>query len=100
MASTATRRPRQNTGAFWLFVGPFLAGLIVFVYLPIGWSVLLSFFDAHNTVTPTKFVGVRNYEDMLADPAFLHSLGTFTAFALFIVPLTFVLALALALLVN
>jgi multiple sugar transport system permease protein len=94
------RRSRRTAGAFWLFVGPFLAGLLVFVYLPIGWSTLLSFFDAHNTVTPTKFVGLDNYRDMLTDPAFLHSLGTFTAFAAFIVPLTFVLALALALLVN
>jgi multiple sugar transport system permease protein len=86
--------------AFWLFVGPFAAGLLVFVYVPIGWSVLLSFFEARNTVTPTEFVGLRNYADMLTDQPFLASLGTFSAFAAFIVPLTFVLALALALLVN
>ncbi|GHH49169.1 carbohydrate ABC transporter permease [Lentzea cavernae] len=86
--------------AFWLFVGPFAAGLLVFVYVPIGWSLLLSFFDARNTVTPTEFVGLRNYADMLTDAPFLRSLGTFSLFALFIVPLTFVLALALALLVN
>ncbi|MCX2952301.1 carbohydrate ABC transporter permease [Lentzea sp. NEAU-D7] len=86
--------------AFWLFVGPFAAGLLVFVYVPIGWSLLLSFFDARNTVTPTEFVGLRNYADMLTDGPFLSSLGTFSVFAAFIVPLTFVLALALALLVN
>ncbi|MEU7480081.1 sugar ABC transporter permease [Lentzea sp. NPDC042327] len=86
--------------AFWLFVGPFAAGLLVFVYVPIGWSVLLSFFEARNTVTPTEFVGLRNYADMLTDQPFLASLGTFSVFAAFIVPLTFVLALALALLVN
>ena len=85
---------------FWLFVGPFAIGLLAFVYVPIGWSVLLSFFEARNTVTPSEFVGLRNYADMLADASFLHSLGTFSVFAAFIVPLTFVLALALALLVN
>ena len=37
---------------------------------------------------------------MLTDEPFLRSLGTFSVFAVFIVPLTFVLALALALLVN
>lgn len=99
-ASTARKSRLRTTGAFWLFVGPFLAGLAIFVYLPIGWSTVLSFFDAHNTVVPSKFVGLRNYTDMLSDPAFLHSLGTFTLFAVFIVPLTFVLSLALALLVN
>lgn len=86
--------------AFWLFVGPFAIGLLVFVYVPIGWSLLLSFFEARNTVTPTEFVGLRNYADMLTDQPFLSSLGTFSVFAAFIVPLTFVLALALALLVN
>ena len=91
---------RTNTRAFWLFVGPFAVGLLAFVYVPIGWSVVLSFFDARNTVTPTDFVGLDNYVDMLTDGPFLRSLGTFSLFALFIVPLTFVLSLALALLVN
>ncbi|WP_086666851.1 carbohydrate ABC transporter permease [Lentzea kentuckyensis] len=86
--------------AFWLFVGPFAVGLLVFVYVPIGWSLLLSFFDARNTVTPMTFVGLGNYADMLTDGPFLQSLGTFSVFAAFIVPLTFMLALALALLVN
>jgi multiple sugar transport system permease protein len=90
----------KHTRAFWLFVGPFAIGLLVFVYVPIGWSLLLSFFDARNTVTPSEFVGLRNYADMLTDQPFLSSLGTFSVFAAFIVPLTFVLALALALLVN
>ncbi|WP_086827647.1 carbohydrate ABC transporter permease [Allokutzneria sp. NRRL B-24872] len=97
--ATRKRKP-GNAKAFWLFVGPFAAGLVIFAYLPIGWSLLLSFFNAHNTVTPTEFVGVDNYVDMLTDGAFLQSMGTFTLFALFIVPLTFVLSLALALLVN
>jgi multiple sugar transport system permease protein len=100
-APPARRRGRaRTTGAFWLFVGPFLLGLLVFVYLPIGWSTVLSFFDARDTVVPTKFVGVQNYVDMLTDPAFLSSLGTFSVFSLFIVPVTFALSLGLALLVN
>ena len=85
---------------FWVFVGPFFLGLLVFVYIPILWSVWLSFYDARNTVTPTKFVGVGNYSDMLADPAFRSSMLTFLVFAAFIVPTTFALSLGLALLVN
>ena len=87
----------RDARAFWLFVGPFLLGLAIFAYLPIGWSAYLSFFDARNTVTPTQFVGLDNYAHMLTDEPFLSSLGTFSVFALFIVPLTFVLSLALAL---
>jgi multiple sugar transport system permease protein len=85
---------------FWVFVGPFAAGLLVFGYVPIGWSVLLSFFRAQNTVSPDHFVGFGNYADMLRDDGFTGSLLTFTVFAVFIVPLTFAIALGLALLVN
>lgn len=77
-----------------------MAGLVTFVYVPIMWSIYLSFFKAYNTVAPTTFVGFGNYADMLADPAFRASLTTFVAFAVFIVPLTFALSLSAALLVE
>lgn len=85
---------------FWVFVGPFSLGLLTFVYVPIVWSVWLSFYDARNTVTPTTFVGFGNYADMLSDPAFRSSMLTFLVFAAFIVPTTFALSLGLALLVH
>lgn len=85
---------------FWVFVGPFVAGLALFVYVPILWSLYLSFFEAYNTVTPTRFVGIGNYIDMLTDPAFRSSLGTFVVFAAVIVPLTFVSSLGTAMLVS
>lgn len=81
-------------------MGPFVAGLVTFVYVPIVWSIYLSFFKAYNTVAPTTFVGFGNYADMLADPAFRASLTTFVAFAAFIVPLTFALSLSAALLLE
>ncbi|MFE9252738.1 carbohydrate ABC transporter permease [Streptomyces sp. NPDC007088] len=91
---------RRRTLWFWVFVGPFAAGLALFTYVPLLWSLYLSFFDAHNTVTPHDFVGLGNYTSMLQDRAFVESLGTFGLFALFIVPATYVLSLSLALMVN
>jgi len=87
---------------FWVFVAPFLVGLIAFVYVPIGWSLYLSTFNARNTISPRpdQFVGLGNYVQLLTDKAFLTSLGTFTVFAVFIVPVTFACSLGLALLVN
>ncbi|MET7640398.1 sugar ABC transporter permease [Streptomyces sp. NPDC005438] len=85
---------------FWIFVGPFALGLALFTYVPLLWSLYLSFFDAYNTVSPTEFVGLDNYRTLLGDPAFRQSLGTFALFSLFIVPTTFALSLALALGVN
>lgn len=91
---------RNRTLWFWAFVTPFLAGLLVFVYVPIVWSAYLSFFDARNTVTPTRFVGIDNYVYLLGDRLFMTSLGTFVGFALLIVPLTFACSLGLALLLH
>lgn len=104
-AKVTKTRPRRGprgtrTFNFWLFTSPFLIGLTVFVYIPIGWSVYLSFFEARFTVTPSDFVGLDNYRQMLTDSNFTGSLGTFTVFAAFIVPTTWAVSLGLALLVN
>jgi multiple sugar transport system permease protein len=91
---------RHRTLWFWVFVGPFAAGLALFTYVPLLWSLYLSFFDAHNTVSPHHFVGLANYTSILQDRAFTDSLRTFGLFALFIVPATYALSLGLALMVN
>ncbi len=91
---------RHATLAFWGFVSPALVGLGIFTLLPIGWGFLLSLSHAQNTIKAGHFIGLRNYVDLLTDEAFLHSLGTILIFAAFIVPLTFVVSLGLALLVN
>ncbi|MEU3614872.1 sugar ABC transporter permease [Streptomyces sp. NPDC006872] len=98
-------RPRRGlrgspTFNFWLFTGPFLIGLLIFVYVPIGWSLWLSFFEARFTVTPSTFVGFDNYRFMLENDNFTGALVTFTVFAAIIVPTTWALSLGLALMVN
>jgi len=93
-------RNRKTALIFWSFVAPLILGLLVFVYAPIVWGVVISFFDARNSLTPTAFIGLQNYQSMLNDPAFIKSLVTFTIFALFIIPTTFFFALGLALLIN
>ncbi|MFE5814554.1 carbohydrate ABC transporter permease [Streptomyces sp. NPDC056479] len=104
-AKVSKDRPRRGLRAsstlnFWLFTGPFLIGLVIFVFVPIGWSIWLSFFEARFTVTPSEFVGLDNYRQILTDTDFLNSLVTFTVFAAFIVPATWAMSLGLALLVN
>ena len=100
----AARSPRTRIRGqrlnFWIFVGPFLAGMLLFVFVPIGWSLYLSLFQATGTVAPTKFVGFGNYVTLLEQGPFTDSLVTFTVFALFIVPMTFALSLGMALLLQ
>ena len=83
--------------AFFL---PFLVGLVVLVYIPIAWSIYLSFFDARNTINPTNFVGWDNYTYLFNSDLFVGSLLVFVVFAIFIVPLTYVCSLGLALLLQ
>lgn len=92
--------PQKRHLWFWIFTGPFVVGLTVFAYVPLVWSVVLSFFDARDTVAPTHFVGLANYTAILGNSAFTSSLTTFAVFSVFIVPATYVLSLVLALLVN
>ncbi|MBP5860341.1 sugar ABC transporter permease [Streptomyces scabiei] len=104
-AKVSQDRPRRGLRAnstfnFWLFTGPFLIGLVIFVFVPIGWSLYLSFFEARFTVTPSEFVGLENYRQILSDTDFRNSLVTFTLFAAIIVPVTWAMSLGLALLVN
>lgn len=97
------KRVRGHQGRnvwFLVFVAPFLVGLAVFVYVPVAWSAYLSFFEARNTITPTKFVGFENYAYLLNDQLFRDSLLVFVLFAVAIVPLTYVCSLGLALLLN
>lgn len=103
--TAASAEPRGQAGrsatlAFWGMMAPALVGLTVFVLIPIVWGLLLSFSHAQNTIHVGHFIGLRNYADLLTDPEFLRSLATIVIFAFFIVPLTFALSLALALLVN
>jgi len=94
---TRIRGQRLN---FWIFVGPFLAGMLLFVFVPIGWSVYLSLFQATGTVAPSRWAGFGNYLALLKQGPFTDSLVTFTVFALFIVPVTFALSLGMALLLQ
>src|SRR2546429_2814928 len=82
------RQSFRMTLTFWSFVGPLILGLLVFFFIPIIWSIILSFADARATITPSNWVGFDNYRAMLSDPEFIKSLATFTIFAFLIVPLT------------
>ena len=74
---------------------------MIFVYVPIIWSVVLSFSGAQNTVTPGDCVGLAQLRRPAAagpvpgQPAHLHGLRGASS-----CPLTFALSLGLALLLN
>lgn len=91
---------RSRLFAFLVLVGPMVLGLLVFRYVAIGWSFLLSFSDARRTLEVGNWVGLDNYAALFADDRFTSSLVVIVLFTAFIVPVTFVTSLGLAVLVN
>jgi multiple sugar transport system permease protein len=90
--------------AAWFFLAPALALIAVFFVLPVAGGLLLSLtdFDIYAIGDPAsaRFVGLRNYADLLASPDFWVALRNTAYFALVGGPLTVLVALGAALLVD
>ncbi len=81
------------------FLAPSLLGLSIFILLPILSSFTLAFQD-WNLLSPPEFVGLQNFEELVADPSFWNALRTTLMFIVLYIPAVFVLALGLAVLLN
>ncbi|GAA4576236.1 carbohydrate ABC transporter permease [Planotetraspora kaengkrachanensis] len=77
---TARARRRSSTrigpklGRFSLFALPGLLAYVVFVLIPIGMTGYYSFTNRNPFNPPTKWVGLRNYGDLLGDQEFRQAL--------------------------
>ena len=103
-------RGREGT-AGWLFVAPMIIILGLFLVIPIGMALWVSFTNWQGNTNPfavgqgTDVVGLKNYTDLFARDGltrdnFMQSIGNTFYYVLLVVPLQTVLALGLALLVN
>jgi putative chitobiose transport system permease protein len=82
----------------WLFLAPALLLLGLFTFWPVLWGSYLAFTE-YNFLTPPKWVGLANFEDLLDDPVFFISLKNSLLYLL-IVPAIQLGAIVLAVLVN
>jgi len=94
------RLRRETTLTFWLMVSPLVLGLLIFTFAPIVWGFLVSLFESRGTVSLKQFVGLANYQEILTDRAYLRSLVFISQFSVFMVPMTYLLSLLLAVLVQ
>lgn len=70
----AKRSSTDYQSAAWAFLGPGAAAVVLLLYLPVVYTVYLSFTEFNGLGSP-EFVGVANYVDMVQDRAFLTSVG-------------------------
>jgi multiple sugar transport system permease protein len=98
------RMPADGTSAAWLFLAPALALIGIFFFLPVAAALVLSLTDfdiyAVASTSNTRFVGLRNYAQLLQTPLFWLSLRNTFYFAMVGGPLTIAVSLAAALLLN
>ena len=74
--------------------------LWVFTYQPILATIVNSFYSTPRGRRPSRFVGLDNYTTMVADPVFWKAMTNNLLYAGVTIPLSIVLALAMALLVQ
>ena len=100
MFSLLRTNQQRETFFGWLFALPAIIGFVVFDIGPMVASILISFTE-WNGVTPPKWVGLSNYEEiMFRDDLFMLSLRITTIFAFVSIPLNLVTGFLLALLLN
>ena len=102
-AETRRGTPAEARAALF-FLAPGLLVILVFFFLPIAASFLLSAtdFDLYALADPSnaRITGGSNYRALFFDPVFLTALKNTLVFVLLGSPLTVVVALSAALLVN
>jgi sn-glycerol 3-phosphate transport system permease protein len=84
----------------WLLLLPAMALLALFTHWPAVATIADSFHSTARPRRPARFVGLANYEQMLADPVFWQSLANNLLFALGTIPISIGLAMLMALWVN
>lgn len=91
---------RKETMSGYMFIAPWLFGLIVFVAGPMFFSLYASFTD-YNITSKMNFIGLGNYKKMFfGDKLFLISLKNTFYYVVLSVPLTTIGAVILAALLN
>lgn len=97
------RRRKQGVVA-WLFALPFVVIFGIFMLVPIVSSFLMSFtdFTSRDVQQPfaVGFVGLDQYIDLFSNPQFRKSMSVTAYFVVVGIPLTMIVALALAVALN
>ena len=91
----------EGRRTFWgyLFISPFILGVMIWVVYPAGMAAWLAF-QKWNLITPPKYVGLDNFQTMFADKLFWQSMKVTFTYTFVSVPLGLIIAFLLALLIN
>lgn len=98
--SMREKRTKQNNKAGYLFIGPWVIGFSLFIFLPIAASLVLAF-TKYNIFSKPEWVGLANFDRMFFhDRRYWRSVRATFYYAFTAVPLRLTFALAVAMLLN
>ena len=102
MTAAAPRRRRTlremtYRDSFWviIFLGPNLAGFLIFTLWPVIMTFVLSL-CSYDILSPMKFIGLQNYQNLFQDEVFLKVFKNTWVYTLTTVPIGVTLSLFLA----
>lgn len=84
----------------YLYLVPLMALLLTFVVYPIFGSLAYTFYRWNGIGSPGDFVGFDNFRQIAHDSIFWRAVGHTFVYAIVVVPVQLVIALALALVLN
>ncbi|WP_083516859.1 carbohydrate ABC transporter permease [Alicyclobacillus shizuokensis] len=99
MSLKARTRNGQSSMAGYLFLTPWLVGLLGLTALPMIASLYLSFTN-YDMINRPRWIGIGNYVKMFQDPQYLMSVKVTLTYVLLNVPIHLVVALLIALLLH
>lgn len=98
--SSATQK-QQQTQLAWLLLIPTLLVIALVALYPLAQTIYQSFTDARlASGQEPRFIGLRNYQDLIRDTAFRDSILVTIQFTILTVLFEFVLGLGIALVIN
>lgn len=94
-------RERNDTKWFWVLTAPWLAGFVLLSLAPLILGFVISLTN-YNGINPdlARFVGIANYIRAFEDPSVASAAMRSLVFVVSYVPLSFLVALSLSLLMN
>jgi len=85
----------------WIFLSPWIIGFFAFTFFPIVASLVFSFTDFNLSKSEEiHFIGLTNWQRLFTDPSVSQSLSVTLVFMLMAVPISVLLPLVLATLLN
>jgi multiple sugar transport system permease protein len=98
-APSRAQRVFGETPTAWLWVTPAVVIILGLSLVPMAWALLLSF-QHNDLVTPSTWLGLRNYSRLLDDPTFRGAVGHTLLYTVAFVPLSIAGGLGIALMLN